>query len=105
VLADALHKRTGVAHDPMLLQRKRETPSQVGLTREQRKDNMRAAFVIAEGRSAEIKGRNVLLIDDVITTGATIEAAARVLKRAGAARIDALSLTLVTDDGSAWRAD
>ncbi len=105
VLAHALHRRTGVPHDPMLLERKRDTPSQVGLTREQRKDNMSGAFAIAEGRKGEIKGRNVLLIDDVITTGATIEAAARVLKRAGAARIDALSLTLVTDDGNAWRAD
>jgi ComF family protein len=105
VLADALHRRSGVRHDPMLLERRRETPSQVGLTREQRKDNMSGAFAIAEGRKDEVKGRNVLLIDDVITTGATIEAAARVLRRAGAARIDALSLTLVTDDGNAWRAD
>ena len=105
VLAKALHRRTGVPHDPMLLERRRDTPSQVGLTREQRKDNMRGAFAIAEGRSGEVKGRHVLLIDDVITTGATVEAAARVLKRAGAARIDVLSLSLVTDDGSTWRTD
>ena len=103
-MAAALHRRTGVPYDPMLLQRRRETPSQVGLTREQRKDNMSGAFTVADGRGGEIKGRKVLLIDDVITTGATIEAAARVLRRAGATRIDALSLTLVTDDGG-WRAD
>jgi ComF family protein len=105
VLAHALSRRSGVPHDPMLLDRKRETPSQVGLTREQRKDNMRGAFAIAEGRGIEVTGKNVLLLDDVITTGATLEAAARVLRRAGAVRIDALALTLVTDDGSAWRAD
>lgn len=105
VLANTLHRRSGVPYDPMLLERRRDTPSQVGMTREQRKDNMRGAFAIADGRSSEVADRNVLLIDDVITTGATIEAAARVLRRAGAARIDALSLTLVTDDGNAWRAD
>ena len=105
VLAAALSKRCAVPHDPMLLERRKETSSQVGLTREQRKDNVRGAFKIAEGRGPEIKGRNILVIDDVITTGATMEAAARALKRAGAARVDVLSLTLVTDDGNLWRRD
>jgi ComF family protein len=105
VLAGALSKRCDVPHDPMLLERRKETSSQVGLTREQRKDNVRGAFQVADGRNLELKGRNVLVIDDVITTGATVEAAARVLKRAGAARVDVLSLTLVTDDGNLWRRD
>ena len=45
-----------------------------------------------------IEGRNVLLVDDVITTGATVEACARALKRAGAARVDVLALALVTNE-------
>ena len=99
VLGQALSRRCGVPHDPMLLERPRETPSQVGKTREQRQDNVRGAFRIAEGRANEIYGRNITLIDDVITTGATIDAAARILRRAGAKRVDALALTLVTDGG------
>ena len=83
----------------MLLERPRETPSQVGKTREQRQDNVRGAFRIAEGRANEIYGRNITLIDDVITTGATLDAAAQVMRRAGAKRVDALALTLVTDGG------
>ena len=105
VLAHALSRRCGVPDDPLLLQRQRETPSQVGLTREQRQDNVRGAFRVTEGRGHELRDRNVTLIDDVVTTGATLDAAALVLRRAGAARVDALALTLVTGDGRGWRQD
>lgn len=105
VLANSLSRRCGVPHDPMLLERPRETPSQVGRSREQRQDNVRGAFKVAEGRGIDVYGRNITLIDDVITTGATIDAAADVLRRAGAARVDALALTLVTGDGFGWRPD
>ena len=81
----------------MLLRRTRSTKSQVGLTRDQRRRNVAGAFGVPRHRRAWLKGRNVLLVDDVITTGATVDACARTLKRAGAARVDVLALALVTN--------
>ena len=52
-------------------------------------------------RRAWLKGRAVLLVDDVVTTGATVDACARTLKRAGAARVDVLALALVTSEALA----
>jgi ComF family protein len=102
VLARAVGKRCGVLCDPMLLERARETPSQVGLTREQRQDNVRGAFKIADGRRGDVRGRKVTLVDDVVTTGATVDAAALTLQQAGAKRVDVLALTLVIGETS-WR--
>src|SRR5277367_1304886 len=70
---------------PAVLERKRETRSQIGLSRHQRRENMRGAFAAA-GRT-EINGREVLLVDDVFTTGTTVSECARVLRRAGASRV------------------
>lgn len=80
------------------LVRTRTTPSQVGLTRTQRRENVRGAFVVASERKHRINGRSILLIDDIITTGATASAAAKALKRAGAARVDVVALAIVTDE-------
>jgi len=102
VLARAVSRRCGVSCDPMLLERHRETPSQVGLSREQRQDNVRGAFRLAEARNEAVRGRKVTLVDDVVTTGATVDAAAQTLLRAGAARVDVLALTLVTEE-TTWR--
>ena len=87
----------GVPFDPMLLVRTRRTKSQVGLSLRERQMNVKGAFAVAPSRKEAIKGRNILLIDDVITTGSTLEAAARALRRAGAARVDVAALALVTD--------
>ncbi len=64
----------------------------VGLTADQRRRNVRGAFKVERARRDRIKGRNIVVVDDVITTGATAEACARALKRAGAARVDVLAL-------------
>jgi ComF family protein len=101
ILAQELSRQTGLAVDLGLLRRKRFTRSQVGLTRDERRRNLAGAFVVPRPRRASIHGRNVLLVDDVITTGATVEACARVLKRAGAARVDVLALALVTGEALA----
>jgi predicted amidophosphoribosyltransferase len=68
-----------------VLLRRRETGSQIGLTRHQRRENMRGAFSM--GDPTRILKRDILLIDDVYTTGTTASECARVLLRAGAARV------------------
>ena len=70
---------------PSVLQRRRETQSQTGLTRHQRRVNVRGAFGMS--RPEAVKGREVLLVDDVYTTGATVSECARVLLHAGATKV------------------
>ncbi len=77
------------------LRRVRRTRPQIGLSEDQRRANVRRAFRLTPSAEAAVAGRNVLLIDDVITTGATVNACARVLKRAGAKRVDVLALAIV----------
>jgi ComF family protein len=97
ILAQELSRRTGLPVAPHVLRRTRATPSQVGLTQDQRRRNVAGAFEVPKNRRAAVAGRRVLLVDDVITTGATVEACARALKRAGAASVDVLVLAMVTD--------
>ena len=75
---------------PDLLLRRRRTPSQGRRTRLQRAENVRGAFRLKPG--AAVEGKRVLLIDDVLTSGATVEECAKVLRRAGAAGVDVLTL-------------
>lgn len=74
-----------LALDPSLLERVRETQSQTGLSAEQRRANVRGAFRVAQ--PGAVRGRDILLIDDVFTTGTTVRECARVLRRAGASRV------------------
>ncbi len=68
-----------------VLVRRRETGSQIGLTRHQRRENLRGAFAVSD--PTQIVNRDILLIDDVYTTGTTASECARVLRRAGAAQV------------------
>ena len=79
---------------PRALHRLLETPPQTQLSRAARLGNLRSAF---EADPERVKGRTVLLVDDVMTTGATIEACARALKRAGARRVDGVVVARVSD--------
>lgn len=88
---------TGVANAPLLLKRVRRTRHQVGLTRTQRLENVTGAFRIAADRKGWVADKRLVLVDDVLTTGATIEACCRVLRRAGAARIDVLTAARVVE--------
>jgi len=71
--------------DSTLLVRRRNTESQIGLTRHQRRENMRGAFTLA--KRAVVRDREVLLVDDVFTTGTTVSECSRVLLRAGASKV------------------
>ncbi len=77
-------------HGGHILQRTRATAPQTGLRRPERRRNIRGAFKVVAHE--EIQNRRLLLVDDVFTTGATVEEAARVLRSAGAASVDVLTL-------------
>ena len=80
---------------PDLLRRRRWTGSQSGLRAQERRGNVRQAFDIHPRWMAEVAGKTVLLVDDVLTTGATVEACTRVLQRGGARHVDVLTLARV----------
>ncbi len=75
-----------------LLAKTRETPSQRGASAAARRDNVRDAFTAGRRAARQLSGREVLLVDDVVTTGATADACARVLKRAGAQGVTVVTL-------------
>lgn len=77
---------------PALLERVRHTQPQAGQHRAERLRNLRGAFSVPPQRQSAIVGRHLLLVDDVITTGATVQAAAHALLQAGAASVRALAL-------------
>ncbi|MDB5897179.1 MAG: hypothetical protein JWP41_781 [Ramlibacter sp.] len=78
--------------DARLLLRLRETGSQTALDRSSRQENVRNAFGIEPLRAAELRGRAVLLVDDVMTSGSSLHAAALALRQAGARRVCAVVL-------------
>jgi ComF family protein len=95
-LARGLCRRTGLAFAPLLLERTKPTPSQGQMpSAAARRQNVAGAFRVPPDRRAALKGRKVLLVDDVLTTGATASACARVLKRAGATSVFVLALARV----------
>jgi ComF family protein len=94
-LAAALSRRTGHKLVRDMIVRTRPTPSQAGQNARGRRQNMRAAFAIRRPYEGRIKGARIVLIDDVYTTGATVEACARQLKAAGAGHVFVLTLARV----------
>jgi len=93
LLARALAKRARLPWSPDALVRTKATPTQGGKSRLGRAENVRGAFRVA--RPNQIAGRRVLLVDDVMTTGATAEECARCLGQAGAVSVDVLALARV----------
>ena len=98
LLSAALARSSGLEHCPDLLIRLRNTGSQEGRARDDRFANLKGAFAVHPRRRARIVGRPVLVVDDVMTSGATFSAAAMACLAAGAARVDVLSLARVAKD-------
>ena len=94
-LARAVSRASGVPAALDALTRARRTRSQIGLSSDERRRNVSGAFRVGPARRIQVAGRAVLLIDDVVTSGATVEACARTLLRAGAARVDVLAFARV----------
>ncbi|HSK43696.1 MAG TPA: ComF family protein [Candidatus Binatia bacterium] len=89
-------RSSSIQLDTSILVRTRETASQTGLTRHQRRANVRGAFAVVN--PAKIKGRSVLIVDDVMTTGTTAGECARVLRRAGAKEVFVATVARATKE-------
>jgi ComF family protein len=97
MLARQISRRSGVPVIDDVLARTRATPPQVGLARKERAQNVQGAFAVDPAARIRVKGKQLIVIDDVLTSGATADACARVLRRAGAARVDVLVLARVVN--------
>ncbi len=98
-LAGAVGERVGLPVEPLLLRRRKRTLRQVGLTRAQRQANLQGAFHVPEEAKPLVRGLRIVLVDDVLTTQSTANAAARVLLRAGAGSVDILTFSRVVTAG------
>lgn len=92
LLAQEIAKRNGWTYAPSLLIRKRRTPSQGHLTKEQRAKNIEHAFAVPERKKMELLDKTIVLVDDVFTTGVTLMACSKTLLKAGAREVHAVTL-------------
>lgn len=95
VLAQHLSKQTGRPHCPDALQRMRRTPPMEGMSPTERHANVDGAFQLHPRRTARLVGRDVILVDDVMTSGSTLASAARLISAAGAKTVNVLVLARV----------
>jgi ComF family protein len=98
-LAKEISKRSGIAIVHTALRRVKATQQQVGLSHAERATNVQGAFRVDAAARPKVAGRRLILIDDVLTSGATVDAGARALLRAGAANVDVLVFARVVDGG------
>ncbi|MCT4657158.1 MAG: ComF family protein [Cohaesibacter sp.] len=99
LLARIMARELEMEFCPDLLKRVRSTRQQVGLSEAARKANVRGAFRLNLSSCGDLSGKTVILVDDVMTTGATLEACSRVLKRAGAKHIYVIVFARVVEPG------
>jgi ComF family protein len=98
-LAKAIAAESNVPACHGVIARVKSTAQQVGLTRSERARNVQGAFRVPDAAKAEVTGRRLVLVDDVLTSGATVDACARALLRAGAANVDVLVFARVVNAG------
>lgn len=103
-IAQSLRKLTGFEMRHSLIHRRRDTISQTGMTAHQRRENVRAAFFVKPHHKRDLSARNVILVDDVMTTGATAAECTRVLLRAGAKQVFVLTAARVTAQSAVMKA-
>jgi predicted amidophosphoribosyltransferase len=97
MLAAAIAPESGVPVAAAALKRVKPTAEQVGLSRTERAANVQGAFRVPEEGKAAIVGRRLVVVDDVLTSGATVDGCARALLRAGAANVDVLIFARVAE--------
>jgi predicted amidophosphoribosyltransferase len=97
MLAAAVSRQTGVSVAAGALKRVKPTAQQVGLSRTERTASVQGAFRVPDDGKAAVTGRRLVLIDDVLTSGATVDGCARTLLRAGAANVDVLVFARVAE--------
>src|SRR5262245_34039845 len=96
-LAGMISQASRVPVATTLVKRVKATRQQVGLTRSERAHNIQGAFRVPRPARAEVAGRRIVVVDDVLTSGATVDACARALLAAGAAQVDVLVFARVVD--------
>jgi len=101
LVAQELSRRLRITVDPFALRRTRRTPPLKGMSLSQRRRTVAGAFTVTD--PARVKGRTVILVDDVLTTGSTANACARALQRAGAARVELVSWARVVKPSQLMR--
>lgn len=89
LVAKQLSQRTGIPHDKRVLRKTRRTAKQHDLTAAERRNNLSDCFA-----ASNVKGEHILLVDDVLTTGSTVNECARALKQAGAASVWSISVAV-----------
>ena len=95
VLAEGTSRAMGTALTKGILKRRKNTKDQTYLNAQQRAENVNGAFVVSQPE--KVCGKGVILVDDVMTTGATLNECARMLQEAGAAQVLAATLAVVVD--------
>lgn len=98
LLSAEVARLAGLEHCPDLLRRLRNTGSQEGRSRDERFTNLVDAFALHPKRASRVDGRHILIVDDVMTSGATFAAAAEACLANGAMRISVLALARVAKD-------
>jgi ComF family protein len=99
LLAYYLARGAQLPYAPLFLKRHRATPTQGGRSAQERRDNMKNAFSTTKKGDSALSGKNILLVDDVWTTGATLASCAKNLRKAGAARVYTLTFARVLKGG------